>query len=199
MLDNITIKSSDVSSSYNFNNKPLFMAIGTFDGVHIGHQAIMKSIIERSKAENGVSAVYTFHPHPTFVTHPQSPKPMIISRTKKYKIIKNIGIDVIIEQNFDKNFSEKSPAEFVEFLKKIFPTLSCIFVGSNFRFGHHGSGNTDALSALCSENNIAVVIVPTVMLDGKRASSTRIRQAVTDGDLTKVERMLGRKYHDNTL
>ena len=199
MLDNITIKSSDVSSSYNFNNKPLFMAIGTFDGVHIGHQAIMKSTIERSKAENGISAVYTFYPHPTFVTHPQSPKPMIISRIKKYEIIKNIGIEVIIEQNFDKKFSEKSPAEFVEFLVKTFPTLSCIFVGSNFRFGHHGSGNTDAISALCSENNIAVVIVPTVMLDGERVSSTRIRQAIIDRDLTKVKRMFGRKYHDNTL
>lgn len=199
MLDNITIASSDVSSSYNFDNKPLFMAIGTFDGVHIGHQAIMKSTIERAKAENGISAVYTFHPHPTFVTHPQSPKPMIISRTKKYEIIKNLGIEVIIEQNFDKNFSEKSPAEFVEFLVKTFPTLSCIFVGSNFRFGHHGLGNTETLSALCSENNIAVVIVPTVMLDGERVSSTRIRQALIDRDLTKVEHMLGRKYHDNTL
>ena len=198
-MPNITIASSNISSSYKFNNRPLFMAIGTFDGVHIGHQAIMKSTIERSKAENGVSAVYTFYPHTTFVTHPQSPKPMIISKTKKYEIIKNIGIDVIIEQNFDKNFSEKSPVEFVEFLVKIFPTLSCIFVGSNFRFGHHGSGNTDALSALCSKNNIAVVIVPTVMLDGKRVSSTRIRQAIADGDLTMVERMLGRKYHDNAL
>ena len=199
MLDNITIASSDVSSSYNFDNKPLFMAIGTFDGVHIGHQAIMKSTIERSKAENGVSAVYTFYPHPTFVTHPQSPKPMIISKTKKYEIIKNIGIDVIIEQNFDKNFSEKSPAEFVEFLVKTFPTLSCIFVGSNFRFGHHGSGDIDALSALCDENNISVFIIPTVMLDGEHVSSTRIRQALIDRDLTKVERMLGREYHYNAL
>lgn len=199
MFDNITISSSDVSSSYNFDNKPLFMAIGTFDGVHIGHQAIMKSTIERSRLENGVSAVYTFYPHPTFITCPQSPKPMIISRIKKYEIIKNLGIDVIIEQNFDKNFSEKSPAEFVEFLVKTFPTLSCIFVGSNFRFGHHGSGNTDAISALCSENNIAVVIVPTVMLDGQRVSSTRIRQAISNDDLIIVEHMLGRKYHDNAL
>ena len=198
-MPNITIASSNISSSYKFNNRPLFMAIGTFDGVHIGHQAIMKSTIERSKAENGVSAVYTFYPHPTFITHPQSPKPMIISRIKKYEIIKNIGIDVIIEQNFDKNFSEKSPVEFVEFLVKIFPTLSCIFVGSNFRFGHHGSGDTETLSVLCNKNNISVVIVPTVMLDGKRVSSTRIRQAIADGDLTIVERMLGRKYHDNAL
>jgi riboflavin kinase/FMN adenylyltransferase len=159
----------------------------------------MRSTIERAKAENGVSAVYTFHPHPTFVTHPQSPKPIIISKVKKYEIIKNLGIDVVIEQQFDEKFSEKSPVEFVEFLEKIFPTLSCIFVGSNFRFGHHGSGNTDALSALCSKNNIAVVIVPTVMLDGQRVSSTRIRQALIDRDLTKVERMLGRKYHDNAL
>jgi riboflavin kinase/FMN adenylyltransferase len=154
----------------------------------------MKSTIERSKAENGVSAVYTFYPHPTFVTHPQSPKPMIISRIKKYEIIKNIGIEVIIEQNFDKNFSEKSPAEFVEFLEKTFPTLSCIFVGSNFRFGHHGSGNTDALSALCSENNIAVIIIPTVVLDGERVSSTRIRQAIANDDLIIVEHMLGHEY-----
>ena len=194
MFDNITISSSDVSSFYNFDNKQLFMAIGTFDGVHIGHQAIMKSTIERAKTENGVSAVYTFYPHPTFITHPQSPKPMIISRIKKYEIIKNIGIDVIIEQNFDKKFSEKSPVEFVEFLEKIFPTLSCIFIGSNFRFGHHGSGNTDALSALCSENNIAVVIVPTVMIDGQRVSSTRIRQAIANDDLIIVEHMLGQKY-----
>ena len=113
---------------------------------------------------------------------------------KKYEIIKNIGIKVIIEQNFDKNFSEKSPAEFVKFLAKTFPTLSCIFVGSNFRFGHHGSGDIDALSALCDENNISVFIVPTVMLDGERVSSTRIRQALIDRDLTKVERMLGQKY-----
>ena len=193
-MPNITIASSNISSSYKFNNRPLFMAIGTFDGVHIGHQAIMKSTIERSKAENGVSAVYTFYPHPTFITHPQSPKPMIISRIKKYEIIKNIGIDVIIEQNFDKKFSEKSPAEFVKFLAKTFPTLSCIFVGSNFRFGHHGSGNTETLSALCSKNNIAVVIVPTVMIDGQRVSSTRIRQAIANDDLIIVEHMLGQKY-----
>lgn len=193
-MPNITIASSNISSSYKFNNRPLFMAIGTFDGVHIGHQAIMKSTIERSKAENGVSAVYTFYPHPTFITHPQSPKPMIISRIKKYEIIKNIGIDVIIEQNFDKKFSEKSPAEFVKFLAKTFPTLSCIFVGSNFMFGHHGSGNTEALSALCGKNNIAVVIVPTVMIDGQRVSSTRIRQAIANDDLIIVEHMLGQKY-----
>ena len=92
-----------------------------------------------------------------------------------------------------------SLVELREFLVKTFPTLSCIFVGSNFRFGHHGSGNTDALSALCGENNIAVVIVPTVMIDGQRVSSTRIRQAIIDRDLTKVKRMFGRKYHDNTL
>ncbi|MDR1433364.1 MAG: FAD synthetase family protein [Puniceicoccales bacterium] len=175
-----------------FTVEPLCMSIGTFDGVHLGHRKLISTAVEQAKVCNGIAAAYTFRPHPTAITHPDVPKTMIYSFEEKYKILESFSLAHIIEQKFDGQFSKLSPEDFIAFLRKKFPTLCGICVGENFKFGHNRGGNAKILMDCAEKFSIAVTIVPSLVMDGERVSSSRIRELLRGGDTAKARVMLGR-------
>ncbi|MDR1173542.1 MAG: hypothetical protein LBK24_01970 [Puniceicoccales bacterium] len=178
---------------YDFSGKPLFMTIGTFDGVHIGHKKLISSIIEQAKGNGGVAAVYTFLPYPTIVLTTAKPKPMIYGIEKKYEILGSYALDGIFEQKFDNQFSKISPYDFVTFLKRKFPTLRGISIGEDFKFGHNQGGDAKILKGYAKHFGIEVAAMPLLMLKGKRVSSSNIRELLEVGHIDLANLMLDRK------
>ncbi|MDR1595914.1 MAG: FAD synthetase family protein [Puniceicoccales bacterium] len=172
--------------------RPLFMAIGTFDGVHLGHVKLISTTIDRAVGCDGIAIVYTFRPHPTVITHPNNPKPMLCTFEEKYKIFLHYNLFRIAEQKFDENFSRMTPSNFVEFLIQKFPTLCGICVGENFKFGQNRSGNTDTLVSCLEKFGISVTVIPALMIGNERVSSSKIRELLNRGDTEKAKLMLGR-------
>ncbi|MDR1413355.1 MAG: FAD synthetase family protein [Puniceicoccales bacterium] len=177
---------------YDFSPKSLFMAIGTFDGVHLGHQKLIGEVIEQATGENGIAAAYTFRPHPTVITHPANPKSMICSFGEKYKKIGRYALAHIFEQQFDEKFSEITPQDFLRFLSEKFPTLRGICVGENFKFGHNRSGNARLLAAYSEKFGIFTTIVPSIRINGELVSSSKIRKLIDEGDSAAANLMLGK-------
>ena len=173
---------------------PLFMAIGTFDGVHLGHQKLINTTIDLSQKYHGISCVYTFDPYPTFIVSPESPKTMIYSIKEKLNKLKQLSVDAVIVQKFDKIFYEKSPEEFISFLRKKFPTLTHICVGENFTFGHNKRGNVNTLEHLARGINIGVTIVPLLEINGRKISSSAIRRFIAAKQFDQANLMLGDNY-----
>jgi riboflavin kinase/FMN adenylyltransferase len=177
---------------HDFFGQPLVMAIGTFDGVHLGHRKLIAEAIELAKALGGCAAVFTFAPHPTSVTHPRAPKSMIYDFDKKYRILEKYELACIVEQKFDAQFAKMSPQDFLEFLHRKFPTLRAICVGENFKFGHGRSGNIGTLSNCAERLNISVTVVPSLVICGELVSSSRIRKLLGMGNSTLANLMLGK-------
>jgi riboflavin kinase/FMN adenylyltransferase len=175
----------------NFSRRPLAMAIGTFDGVHIGHRKLISTTVDYAKRISGIAAVYTFRPHPTFITSLSGPKSMLRGFADKYKILNKYELDYIIEQKFDEEFSKVSSYDFVEFLRRKFPTLRIICVGEDFRFGHGRIGTTDVLTNHARRFGIEVVAVPPLTVNGERVSSSRIRELFQINDVYLANLMLG--------
>ncbi|MDR1528085.1 MAG: hypothetical protein LBS22_00645 [Puniceicoccales bacterium] len=178
---------------YDFSGKPLFMTVGTFDGVHIGHKRLISSIIEQARNNDGVAIVYTFLPYPTTVLTTAKPKPMIYGIEKKYEILGSYALDGIFEQKFDGQFSQISPYNFVTFLKRKFPTLSGISIGEDFKFGHNQAGDAKILKGYAKHFGIEVTVMPLLMLKGKRVSSSHIRELLEVGHVDLASLMLDRK------
>jgi riboflavin kinase/FMN adenylyltransferase len=189
MLEVIKLSMDD--AVYDFDGRLLFLAIGTFDGVHLGHRKLITTIIERAQSNNGIAAAYTFSPHPTVITEPNNSKPMIRSIEEKYRIFSEYDLYKILEQRFDQRFAEMTAQDFIKFLKRKFPTLRSICVGENFKFGHNRLGTVTTLIECSKEIGISSIIVPSIIWEGERISSSRIRKLIKFGDFALAEKMLG--------
>ncbi|MDR2778857.1 MAG: adenylyltransferase/cytidyltransferase family protein [Puniceicoccales bacterium] len=180
-------------AAYDFSGKPLFMTIGTFDGVHIGHKKLISSIIEQARNNDGVAVIYTFLPYPTMVITTAKPKPMIYNVEKKYEVLGSYALDNIIEQKFDNQFSKISPYNFITFLKRKFPTLRGISIGEDFKFGRNQFGDAKILQGYGKHFGIEVEIMPLLVLKGKRVSSSHIRELLKTGNVDLASLMLDQK------
>ncbi|MDR2628458.1 MAG: FAD synthetase family protein [Puniceicoccales bacterium] len=178
---------------YDFSGKPLFMTIGTFDGIHIGHKKLISSIIEQAQNNGGVAVVYTFLPYPSIVLTTAKPKPMIYGIEKKYEILGSYALGGIFEQKFDHQFSQISPYDFVTFLRRKFPTLRGISIGEDFKFGHNQDGDAEILKGYAKHFGIEVTAMPLLTLKGKRVSSSHIRELLEVGHIDLANLMLDRK------
>lgn len=174
-----------------YDVSPIVLAIGTFDGVHLGHQNLIQRAIHEANNLNGTCGVYTFAPHPSFVICRNTPKPMIVSLAKKYELLKQFDTNGIFVQKFDISFSQQSPEMFLNYLTKKFPTLRGICVGENFKFGKDRIGNVDVLTTCAKKYNISVHIVSPTLFKGERISSSRIRQSIASGNIDEATKMLG--------
>ena len=170
------------------------LAIGFFDGVHLGHQQIIRQTTADARQHEASALIVTFDRHPNTVVAPDRAPPLIYPLTQKLQVIESLGVDVTLLIHFDKAFSERPGEEFVRALAHDAGQIRSICVGSNFVFGHKRSGNVELLRKLGAELNFAVHGLAAVALDGKAVSSTRIRQAITSGDLDAASQMLGRAY-----
>jgi riboflavin kinase/FMN adenylyltransferase len=170
------------------------VAIGMFDGVHLGHQQVLRQTIEDARQHEGTAVAITFDCHPNSVVAPDRNPPLIYSLPQKLRVIKSLGIDTTLLIHFDKAFSERTGEEFIRGLVRDLGHVFSLCVGSAFSFGHQRSGNVELLKRLGRELKFTVHGLASVSLDGKAVSSTRIREAIRAGNLDATSQMLGRTY-----
>jgi riboflavin kinase/FMN adenylyltransferase len=170
------------------------VAIGVFDGVHLGHQQIIRQTVADARTHDAVALVVTFDKHPNAIVAPERVPPQIFSRSQKLRAIEALGADALLEIPFDKTFSEKSGEVFIRELAHGLGKVHSICVGADFVFGHKRSGNVELLKKLGAELNFQVHGLAAVALDGQVVSSTRIREAIRAGNFDAASQMLGRPY-----
>ncbi len=172
-------------------HKKLVMALGNFDGVHIGHQALIKATLEMAQKLDGIPGILTFHPHPLKVLFPEQAPPMLVTVEEKIKIISNIGAEVILLAPFTKEFSALPPSEFVREILFEILQVSGIVVGYNYTFGRGGVGNPELLKELGVKYGFQVEVVAPVEVNGEIVSSTLVREYLLEGQIEKATSLLG--------
>lgn len=173
---------------------PVVLAIGVFDGVHLGHQAVINRATCDAERMGGTAVVVTFDPHPIRVVRPGQAPRLITSTQHKRSLLKRHGISHLLVIPFDLAFAAMPPQEFVLALSRAARPLREICVGHAWSFGKGREGNLDLLRAMGDELGFDEVGIPAVEIDGEIVSSTRIRAAIESGDLAKAERLLGRPF-----
>jgi riboflavin kinase / FMN adenylyltransferase len=172
---------------------PLHLALGVFDGVHIGHQAVIARAVEAAARAGGLAGMLTFDPHPIRVIAPRkAPTALLATLEHKAAIVSELGVRLFVPLRFDMAFAEMEAADFIE---RLFAApVRTIAVGEDWRFGRNRGGDVPFLTGEAEKRGFRLEAVPPVMIDGDRVSSTRIRQAIRDGNLDDAARMLGRPY-----
>jgi len=174
---------------------PLFLAIGVFDGVHRGHQAVISTSAEHAQLANGTPVVVTFNPHPMKVLRPMEAPHLLTATQHKIKLIRALGVQHLLVIKFDTTFAATTPEDFVQQLVRHSKPLREICVGHEWSFGKGRRGNLALLRKLGAQFDFDVVGIPAVTLgNGELVSSTAIRHAIEAGDLAKAAEMLGREY-----
>ena len=173
---------------------PLFLAIGVFDGVHLGHQAVISTSAQHARAANGTAVVVTFDPHPEKVLRPKTAPHLLTATPHKIALIRDLGMAHLLIITFDKQFAATEPEEFVHELVEHSKSLREICVGHEWSFGKNRRGNLKLLNQFGARFDFGVVGIPPVTVNGELVSSTTIRKAVETGDLAKAAQMLGREY-----
>ena len=170
------------------------ITLGNFDGLHLGHQELIKKIILRAKETDSLSMVVTFRPHPLKILAPEKCPPLISIYEEKIQLIEKLGIDVLVKIPFTIDFSKMEPRDFVKNILVDLLGAKEIFVGYNYRFGKGRKGNIQMLKDLGKELGFIVREIEQVSLDGEVISSTRIRQLLTNGEVEHAAKLLGRPY-----
>lgn len=170
------------------------LAIGFFDGVHLGHRQIIRQTVADARQCDAVALVVTFDRHPNTVVAPHRVPPLIYSLPQRLRAIEAIGADALLLIHFDKAFSEQPGEAFMRSLAAELGGIRRICVGANFAFGHKRSGNVELLKRLGAEMHFSVHGMASVSLGGRVVSSTRIREAIRAGDLDLAGQMMGRDY-----
>jgi riboflavin kinase/FMN adenylyltransferase len=169
------------------------LSIGAFDGIHRGHQAIIRFLVNLAREKQGTAIVLSFSPHPQRIITPATAPPLLQMPEQNEKILKEMGVEVLVRFPFSREISLLPPERFVtEVLFRW--DLREIVVGSNFRFGHKRSGDCETLARLCKQREIPVHAIEPVHFRGVRISSTRVRGLLLDGRVALARRMLNRPY-----
>jgi len=176
----------EVSTSYS-------LAVGFFDGVHRGHQAVIHSAISKAKELNVQSAVMTFDPHPSIVLGGRKEKVFYITPLQqKIHIFEELGVDTVFVVQFTSDFAKLTPEEFINFFIRGLNVVH-VTAGFDFSFGAFGKGNMDTMKEL-SNGEYGVTVVEKLTDDEEKISSTRIRKSLQDGDMEEVHHLLGRPF-----
>ena len=170
------------------------LAIGNFDGIHLGHQAILRATVERAHALNAVSTALTFDPSPRKVLRPESAPPRLSTNAQRMDWFNALGLEAAVVLPFTLDLARLTPAEFVEQILIRDLHVKAVLVGENFRFGHKQAGDVKLLSELGANLGFEVVIIPPVVFRGEVVSSTIIRREVAEGDVSHAARLLGRPF-----
>lgn len=170
------------------------LTLGNFDGVHLGHQAILKRVTERARAIGGTAVVFTFEPHPLKVLAPQRSPRLLNTPEAKLRLFEAAGIDVVIVAEFTREFANQNPEDFV--LRVLHDVIGVkeIYVGYNYAFGKRREGSIGFLTGMGERLGFSVGVVGAVVLDGTTVSSSRIRDLIASGRVSEAARFLGRQY-----
>ena len=170
------------------------LTIGVFDGVHAGHRYLLEKLQQRAAEKNLLSGVVTFNPHPQSVLHPNNQLLWLSDVEDRIRSLKELGINIVTVLTFTPKVAQLSAKEFMSLVKKQL-RMRGIMVGPDFALGRGGEGNINLLHALGREMKFSVEVIPPFTIDGEVVSSTLIRQALVQGDMRKVERLMGRHFY----
>ncbi len=173
---------------------PMSVAMGIFDGVHLGHQAVLASALKHAKENRGIAAVLTFTPHPSRILRPDQPTEMLFPEQAKERRLFQAGIEAIIWKYFTLDFAQLQAEDFTEVLVKAFPSLASLHVGENFRFGQMRAGTPAVLRERLAMQNVTVEAVPRFEWNDEAVSSTRLRRTISNGRIEEANTMLGMPY-----
>lgn len=168
------------------------IALGTFDGLHLGHTDVINTARDYAERSGLKLAVFTFSNHPLALIRPDLVPVRIISAEEKIKLLESFGVDYLINIPFTEDFAALSPDEFLEKLACF--NYRCLVVGENFTYGFLGSGKTETLERSGRKNGFDVIVRPLVKMNGNVVSSTGIRNLIQAGHIEYANRMLGRAY-----
>ncbi len=176
------------------DKRPLHLAIGMFDGVHLGHQAVIKAAVQSARRSGGAAAVLTFDPHPSRLFRPDEPVRLIMDRERRVSALLALGVAAVIVQPFDAAFAGIEAEGLLPHLRASLPSLHTVYVGENWRFGKGRRGDVAMLVAEAKKLGLHVVSAPRINGDGEPISSTRIRILLTEGRMDAANVLLGSAY-----
>ena len=173
---------------------PSALTIGNFDGVHIGHQAIFRRVVEAARRSGAKASVLTFDPHPSRVVAPERAPSLLSTIDQRCAWIDAAGMEQVLVLPFNRQIAGFSPEQFID--RVVIDCLGArvVFVGQNFRFGHRAAGDTNALIELGRRRGFDVVVVEPVRCRGRIVSSSQIRELIRCGRVSDAARYLGRPY-----
>ncbi|TAG26346.1 MAG: riboflavin biosynthesis protein RibF, partial [Verrucomicrobia bacterium] len=174
--------------------RPLHLAIGMFDGVHLGHKAVIDSAVRSARRSRGVAAVLTFDPHPSRFFRPGQAVRLIMDRERRVAALLALGVGAVIVQPFDAAFSAIEAEAFLPHLRLALPSLHTVYVGENWRFGRGRGGDVPLLVNEAKKLGLHVVSAPRINGDGEPISSTRIRALLAEGRIDAANVLLGNAY-----
>lgn len=175
-------------------DRPLHLAIGMFDGVHLGHRAVIETAVQSARECGGVSGVLTFWPHPSTLFRPEQPTRLLMPPAAKARVLGRLGVEAIIAQEFTREFAAIPAGDFLPHLRARLPQLAAVYVGENWRYGRGRTGDVNQLVAAARGLGLSVFSAPRVNFDGEPISSTRIRELLEAGEIAAANRMLGYAY-----
>lgn len=178
-------------ADYHDRSQGIALAVGNFDGFHQGHKAVIDKMLSEAAARSLESAVMIFEPQPLEFFGRTVP-PRLYTLRDKIKAFKQAGLDLVFCVSFTKAFCSLAPEEFVELLYRL--NVKTVVVGSLFSFGHNGAAEFPDLKRLCAHRGIEAFAINAVSSEGQRISSTMIRALLNEGQLDKVEQLLGRPF-----
>ena len=175
-------------------SRPTVLTLGVFDGLHLGHQQIMQTVVSRAKAVNAISTAITFDPHPRAVLYPESAPPLLQTLDQRLAALEFLGVEQTIVVRFNKDFAAQDAEEFLRGV--IYERLQAreVYLGKGFAFGKNRGGNIELLKKLSAELGFFADEVDEVCLRGVRISSSKIRHLLAEGRVNLARRMLGRPY-----
>lgn len=184
----------DQPSDLAAQGRPVCVAIGVFDGVHRGHQAVIQEMKREAGTSGGVGVVVTFDRHPNAIVAPERTPPLIQTLPQRLAAIADLGVEAAWVIRFDQEFSRLTGEQFVRQLARDFAPLRRVTIGEAFHFGYRRSGNVTLLHQFAGELGFSVHAVPPIRMHDEAVSSTRIRDAIRNGEFDLVETLLGRPY-----
>ena len=170
------------------------VTVGSFDGVHLGHQAVLREIDRRAREAERASILVTFDPHPLEVVNPVAAPPLLTTGPERLEILALSPLDYLLLMRFDRHLASLTPEEFVRDVLLRRCAVRELVIGHDHGFGRGRSGDVETLRRLGKTHGFDVDVVPPVDFGGQHVSSSRIRRAVAGGDLSTAAAMLGRRY-----
>lgn len=170
------------------------VTIGNFDGVHLGHQQLLRAIRRHADSIGGTAVAITFRPHPQFVLRPTAAPLLINSYEEKHELLLRYGADLVVEEPFSREFSNITPEEFVERLLVAGLATKVLYLGYDFAFGKERAGSLDTMKKLAQARNIEIHVEEPFKVEGQAVSSSLIRRHLDEGDIPFVNHCLGRAF-----
>ncbi len=174
--------------------RPIHLALGMFDGLHLGHRAVLDAAVQSARRSGGLAAMLTFWPHPSVLFRPDQPTRLIQPTSLKSLVAAELGVEVMITQPFTTELAALAAEEFLPWLRRGLARLAGIYIGENFRFGRARLGDVALLTAAGRREGLTVFSAPRVSLDGEPISSTRIRGLLEAGEIAAANTLLGYTY-----